>query len=221
MKAQKRLLTSFRELKDILEKNYLFPDNECITSKKNPFKEKTDEEIFIEAMSDVKEIKEFRKIPVRGPQRLKRNIHRTTEEKDDSLDVLKDVVKGKGKIRLSDTGEYIEWARSSVRKDLLEKLHQGHFSVQDYIDLHGMTLREAEYAFTSFFKEALKRGLFCIKVIHGRGLRSPEGPVLKEALKRWLNRKFRKWVLAYSTAQDRDGGLGATYILLSGNKGRH
>ncbi|MEW6002370.1 MAG: Smr/MutS family protein, partial [Nitrospirota bacterium] len=80
--------------------------------------------------------------------------------------------------------------------------------------LHGTTLNEAEEAFGLFFKNAIKKGLFCVKVIHGRGLKSPKGPVLKEALKTWLQGPFRKWVLAYATAKDCDGGLGATYIIL-------
>jgi DNA-nicking Smr family endonuclease len=77
-----------------------------------------------------------------------------------------------------------------------------------------MTLCEAEEALISFFRDAVKRRLFCIKVIHGRGLRSPNGPVIKEALKQWLHGPFRKWVMAYASAKDCDGGLGATYIML-------
>jgi DNA-nicking Smr family endonuclease len=97
---------------------------------------------------------------------------------------------------------------------MTKRLHEGNFSVQDCIDLHGMTRNEAEKELTRFFSEAVKKRLFCIKVIHGRGLRSPQGPVLKEAFKGWLHGSFRKWVLAYATAKDCDGGLGATYILL-------
>ena len=77
-----------------------------------------------------------------------------------------------------------------------------------------MTLVEAEEALFSFFQEAVKKRLFCVKVIHGRGLRSPKGPVLKEAVIKWLHGQFGKWVLAYSSAKARDGGLGATYIIL-------
>jgi DNA-nicking Smr family endonuclease len=93
-------------------------------------------------------------------------------------------------------------------------LHEGDFSVQDFIDLHGMTLAEAEEAFSFFFRDSLRKHLFCVKVIHGRGLRSPGEPVLKTALVKWLQGTFRKRILAYATAKDCDGGLGATYIIL-------
>jgi len=202
--------TPFKGLKDVFKKN-ISP-----VSKKEISNIKTDQEIFSEAMADVKEIKEFRKIPPNIPPKIKP----IPVTKDDSIEILRQIVQGEGKIRLSDTGEYIEWVSPNIRKDIAQKLHEGSFSVQDHIDLHGMTLFEAEEAFSVFFKEAVKKRLFCIKVIHGRGLRSPRRPVLKEALKKWLHGTFRKSVLAYSTAKDCDGGLGATYIILKANQGK-
>jgi len=133
---------------------------------------------------------------------------------DNTLDILREIVSGKRRIRLSDTAEYMEWVSPNMRKDIVRRLHQGKFSVQDSIDLHGLNLDDAEEAFHAFFMEAFRRRLFCIKVIHGRGLRSPNGPVLKNALKKWLHGGIRKRIIAYSTAQDCDGGLGATYIIL-------
>ena len=198
MKKLTRSVGSFKELKDVLET-------------KKPIKsDKTDEEIFLEAMTDVRENKEFRKIPYKSPPAIKI----PAPQSEDDVEVLKEVVLGKKRIRLSDTGEYIEWTRPGTRKDLARRLHKGDFSVQDCVDLHGLTLTEAEEALTEFFKEALSRQYSCIKVVHGRGLKSPHGPVLKEAFKKLLRGPFRKWVLAYATAKDCDGGLGATYVLL-------
>jgi DNA-nicking Smr family endonuclease len=196
--------TPFKGLKDI------FKNSASPVPQKESINIKTDQEIFSEAMADVKEIREFRKIPPKIPPEIKP----LPVKKDDSIEILRQIVKGEGKIRLSDTGEYIEWVSPNIRKDIAQKLHEGNFSVQDHIDLHGMTLIEAEEAFSDFFREAVRNRLFCIKVIHGRGLRSPRRPVLKEALKKWLHGTFRKSVLAYSTAKDCDGGLGATYIIL-------
>jgi DNA-nicking Smr family endonuclease len=196
--------TPFKGLKDALA------SNKYTHTKKDVIKKNTDEEIFQDAMSNVREIKEFRAIPVKDPPRIKQK----TVQADNSLEILRQIVNGDRKIRLSDTGEYIEWMMPNIRKDIVYRLHSGYFSVQDYIDLHGMTLSEAEEALCLFIKGAVKKGLFCVKVIHGRGLRSPGGPVLKEALKKWLQFTFKKWVLAYSTAKDCDGGLGATYVIL-------
>jgi DNA-nicking Smr family endonuclease len=197
-------VTPFKRLKESLE------DNNYTFGKKDPIDCKTDEEIFFDAMSDVREIREFREIAIKKRPAIKHQSVRA----DDSLDILRQIVNGERRMQLSLTGEYMEWISPDVRKDIALRLHQGDFSVQDDIDLHGLTLKQAEDALCAFFSEAVKKGLFCIKVIHGRGLRSPRGPVLKEALKKWLKGRFKKWVLAYSTAKDCDGGLGATYIIL-------
>jgi DNA-nicking Smr family endonuclease len=193
-----RSLSSFKELRNVLQID-------------KPVKsDKTDEEIFLEAMANVRERQEFRNIPYSSPAMMKIS----PPQSEDDIEVLKEIVHGKKKIRLSDTGEYIEWTRPGARKDLAKRLHRGDFSVQDYIDLHGLTLTEAEEAIMQFFKRALTMHYSCVKVIHGRGLKSPHGPVLKDALIQWLQGHFRKWVLAYATAKDCDGGLGATYVLL-------
>lgn len=196
--------TPFQRLKEVLEKNK-FP-----LSRKEPEETKSDDELFQDAMSDVREIREFRELPVKKPPKTKH----ISMQKDNTLDLLKQIINGRKRITLSDTAEYIEWVHPRIRKDVARKLHGGKFSVQDYIDLHGMNLIEAEEALKYFLNDAAKKRLFCVKIIHGRGLRSPRGPVLKEAMVKWLHTSFSKWILAYSTAKDCDGGLGATYIIL-------
>ncbi|MFZ3136007.1 MAG: hypothetical protein WA126_01295 [Thermodesulfovibrionales bacterium] len=122
--------TPFKGLKDI------FKNSASPVPEKKSSNIKTDQEIFSEAMADVKEIKEFRKIPPKIPPKIKP----LPVTKDDSIEILRQIVQGEGKIRLSDTGEYIEWFSPHIRKDIAQKLHEGNFSVQDHIDLHGMTL---------------------------------------------------------------------------------
>ena len=198
MKKPKCSLSSFKELKNVIK------------IKEKPDKERTDEEIFLEAMADVREKREFREIPYKSPMK----INSTPFQPECDVKVLMEIISGKSKIRLSDTGEYIDWVKPGARKDLAKRLHRGDFSVQDYIDLHGLSLVEAEEVLREFFRKAIASQYSCIKVIHGRGLKSRKGPVLKEAVKKWLQGAFRKWVLAYATAKYCDGGLGATYVLL-------
>ncbi|UCH46386.1 MAG: Smr/MutS family protein [Nitrospiraceae bacterium] len=52
-----------------------------------------------------------------------------------------------------------------------------------------------------------------MKIIHGRGLRSPDGPVLKKAVIQWLLTRYRKYIVAFASARQCDGGLGAIYVL--------
>jgi DNA-nicking Smr family endonuclease len=54
-----------------------------------------------------------------------------------------------------------------------------------------------------------------ILIIHGRGLSSPAGPVLKTKVIQWLTTgPWRRWVMAFASARLCDGGAGATYVLL-------
>jgi len=66
----------------------------------------------------------------------------------------------------------------------------------------------------AFFREAFTQGWRCVKIIHGRGLRSVKGPVLKDAVIRRLLGRWRKQVIGFVSARQCDGGLGALYVML-------
>jgi DNA-nicking Smr family endonuclease len=64
-----------------------------------------------------------------------------------------------------------------------------------------------------FLNDCVTRRLRCVRVIHGKGLRSgPGGPVLKHVVNHWL-RKIEN-VAAFASARPVDGGTGAVYVLL-------
>jgi DNA-nicking Smr family endonuclease len=200
----------FEGLKKMMERKG--PDMVC--KPPAPTKEKpiNDDELFVNAMKEVREIKEFRRIPV--PQKEARLSPGEKSSDREAIRVLEEIVTGKRSMHLPDTQEYVEWTDQDCRRAIIGKLHEGKFSVQDYLDLHGMCVEEAETAVRQFLKGALFKRHRCVKIIHGRGLRSPQGPVLKDALIQWLSGRYRKHVIAFVTARQCDGGLGALYILL-------
>jgi DNA-nicking Smr family endonuclease len=110
-------------------------------------------------------------------------------------------------------GDAASFRRLSVREDTLRKLRRGQFAVEAEIDLHGMTRHAAHAALRQFLNDCVLRRLHCVRVIHGKGLRSgPAGPVLKEGVDHWL-RKLDN-VAAFASARPVDGGTGALYVLL-------
>ncbi|QER42493.1 Smr/MutS family protein [Thermodesulfobacterium sp. TA1] len=114
------------------------------------------------------------------------------------------------------TSEYIEGVSSKVYKSLLYDLREGRFAIKRTLNLRGMFVEEAKIAFEDFLKEAILNGDNCVLIIHGRGLSSKKEPVLKTKVKEWLEKgPFRKYVIAFCSARPCDGGLGATYVLLS------
>jgi DNA-nicking Smr family endonuclease len=141
---------------------------------------------------------------------------RTREREDaDTLTKLADLVKyGKG-FNVSDTPEYIEGTGYHVNPAVARRLHQGNYSIQAHVDLHGYDVAAAKETFEKFLKWAAFTGKRGVLIVHGRGLCSPSEPVLKKKVEEWLTRgPWRKWVVAYSSARIYDGGAGATYVLL-------
>ncbi len=118
-----------------------------------------------------------------------------------------------------DIGQELEGEQTFVRRglgsDILVKLRRGHWSVQGELDLHGQTSVEARDTLADFLVEARQRGFRCVRVVHGKGLTSPNRePVLKGKVRKWLSH----WddVLAYCEAPQHAGGGGAVLILLRG-----
>ncbi len=112
-----------------------------------------------------------------------------------------------------ETGDALSFRRPGVQESVLRKLRRGEFRVEAEIDLHGLTAVEAKAELRSFLSEAIARNLRCLRIVHGKGLRSGHrGPVLKQTVNGLLRRVAA--VVAFTSARQVDGGTGAVYVLL-------
>jgi DNA-nicking Smr family endonuclease len=112
-----------------------------------------------------------------------------------------------------ETGEELSYRRDGIRDDVLRKLRRGQFRIDAQIDLHGLTAAQGETALRAFLADAIAHRAGCVRVVHGKGLRSGNrGPVLKIMVNRLLPRLDA--VIAFSGARQVDGGSGATLVLL-------
>ncbi len=112
-----------------------------------------------------------------------------------------------------ETGQEPSYLRAGLGRDVLRKLKRGQWVVQDVLDLHGLNREEARLSLAQFLGACLRRGLRCIRIVHGKGLRSPgKEPVLKGKVQLWLAR--REEVLAFCEAPANQGGSGALLVLL-------
>ena len=110
--------------------------------------------------------------------------------------------------------EHLSFRRPGIGPDVTAKLRRGHWAVQGQIDLHGLRVDEAREALASFVRDAVRAGLRCVRVVHGKGLGSPgRAPVLKAKVHGWLIQK--KEVLAFVQAKPLEGGAGALLVLLA------
>lgn len=80
------------------------------------------------------------------------------------------------------------------------------------LDLHGMTIVEAEIALNSFFATAERSGCRKLLIVHGKGLHSESEPVLAAFVERWLARRASAGRSGHATREN--GGRGATWVLL-------
>lgn len=111
------------------------------------------------------------------------------------------------------TDDELSFRRPGVSADVLRKLRRGEWVIQDEVDLHGCRTDEARELLAIFLREAGKRGLRCVRVVHGKGLGSKgRQPVLKGKVKIWLAQ--REDVIAFCQARTTEGGSGALMVLL-------
>jgi DNA-nicking Smr family endonuclease len=114
---------------------------------------------------------------------------------------------------LLDVDDAMSFRRPGIGIDVTRRLRKGDWSIQGEIDLHGLRREEAREALSAFVRESHRRGLRCVRVVHGKGLGSPgKTPVLKSKVQSWLIQKSE--VLAFVQARGDEGGAGALVVLL-------
>lgn len=109
--------------------------------------------------------------------------------------------------------EALSFARDSVQLSVRKKLRTGRIPIEADLDLHGMTAEIARMNVDQFISEARDHRARCVLIIHGKGYgSSQDGPVLKNRINSWLQQ--HEEVIAFCSAQPKDGGSGAVYVLL-------
>ncbi len=107
----------------------------------------------------------------------------------------------------------LSFRRPGIGHDVLRKLRRGDWVIQDELDLHGARVDEARELLAGFLRDALRRGLRCVRIVHGKGLGSKDRqPVLRGKTRNWLVQ--REEVIAFCQARPAEGGSGALVVLL-------
>jgi len=219
-------LHSFEDLKTLKKKRFPDPAPEKVpgppsgtSSQRKPSREGDEEgpvndmRLFSDAMAGVTPIEHNMQANFNPPP-ISAARNDMTDEAEILLQLKQLVLTGEGFI-VSDTPEYREGTGFNVHPEIAKRLHRGEYSIQDHIDLHGYRIDTARDVFSRFLKDAVSHGKTGVLIIHGRGLSSPDQPVLKNKVIEWLDEnRWKKWIVAYASARSCDGGTGATYVLL-------
>lgn len=147
-------------------------------------------------------------IPVKKPKPIPRQF--IMDERQALIDSLSDHYIPAHEL---ESGEELLYLRDGQSPIILSKLRRGHWVIQRHIDLHGLISDEARAYVSEFISDCKKRGIRCVRIVHGKGLGSRnKEPILKNKLRGWLMQKDE--VIAYAQAKPQDGGSGAVIVLL-------
>ncbi len=165
-----------------------------------------DESLFLDEMHGVTPLKPVNKVklakkPVKAPR------HSESEDYSFAIDDVFSLAE-----MVDDCPDVLSFARSGLQHNVLKKLRQGKHPVQHELDLHGLTVDQARVELLEFLGECEAAGVRHAIIIHGKGFRSRDKPVIKPMVNRWLRAVDN--VLAFHTALPKDGGSGAVYVLL-------
>jgi DNA-nicking Smr family endonuclease len=155
--------------------------------------------------------------PIRAPRRVEpfRNLPapvpaKRLEDEQAVLDELHRLALDGDDIEIEDDAVFL---RPGLPRDILRKLRRTHWVIQEHLDLHGLTSDEAALETAKFLSECKRVGVRCVRIVHGKGLRSKgREPVLKRRIRKLLTR--RDEVLAFVEPRATEGGGGAVVVLL-------
>jgi DNA-nicking Smr family endonuclease len=119
--------------------------------------------------------------------------------------------------------EVVEHKPTGIQLSVFKKLKRGEVDKSATLDLHGCRVNDARDVLLEFLRDCTGRNIRSALVIHGKGYHAK--PVeedfsairdrvarLKSHVVYWL--KAHPNVLAFCSAQAKDGGTGALYVLL-------
>ena len=169
----------------------------------------SDDDHFREAMSGVQPRASSDRLP---PPRQTPPPHARSAEADER-EVINELLYGMLEPELIESGDTLSYRGDGIQDAVWRRLRRGAYRLRAELDLHGLNRTIAHQAVSEFLADCLARDVRCVRIVHGKGNRSPNtGPVIKTLLDSWLRR--RRDVLAFCSARPHDGGTGAVYVLL-------
>jgi DNA-nicking Smr family endonuclease len=187
----------------------LTKNSDCVRS--------TDSKIFREAVADA--------VPLNRPKNPKKTLKKKPKAipiqslLDEKEALLESQLADINPETLLDTDEKLSYARNGISATTIRKLRRGNWTIQGELDLHGFISSEAREIYYQFIKNCSKSDKRCVRIIHGKGLRSKgKEPVLKNKVRGWLMQTDE--VLAFCQAPRQMGGSGAVLVLLKAPRHR-
>lgn len=162
-----------------------------------------DQALFLEAMSDVKPLDSRDRVNVPRPAP---SIVKVVELPPES------------KLAVEGDAERYAARAAGVSHAQIADLRTGKVHLDATLDLHGTTVKPGIEQLRQFLVESRRLGRRYVLVVHGKGTHSEHGAPLREAVLSALLGELSGLVHAFASASPADGGNGATYVMLRGNR---
>jgi len=122
------------------------------------------------------------------------------------------------KLTVEGDGQRYAARAPGVSRAQLADLRAGKVHVEATLDLHGETVEAGRQLLRELVVASHRAGRRCVLVVHGKGTHSEFGAPLREAVLHELLGPLSGFVRALATAAPADGGDGATYLVLRGQR---
>ncbi len=170
-----------------------------------------DGSLFLRAVSGARKI-EKEEDPAPGPVTRKIEEKRDAEDYEIFLQAMQKIGTA-AQDRQSEQEELDEPGRRPP-SSRMRQLKRGTIRISGELDLHGFLRDEALVRLERYIAGAYSRGQDAVLVITGKGVNSPEGPVLRGATAAWLGGRGKGMVAEFSPAPRDKGGSGAFVVFL-------
>jgi DNA-nicking Smr family endonuclease len=172
-----------------------------------------DDDFFLQEMQGVKKIQQTAKVDLSQPHRIT-EAHKARQQSATREKVTTDPNHLQHfEVERVQPHDVLGFKCHGIQDGVFKKLRQGKYQIDARLDLHRMTIEKAREMVFSFINDCMKYDLRTVLIMPGKGDRNSEDPaLLKSYLIHWLPQL--EDVMAYHTAQPKDGGAGAFYVLL-------
>lgn len=172
-----------------------------------------DDDFFLQEMQGVKKIQQTAKVDLSQPHKTT-EAHKARQQSATSEKISTDPNHLQHyEVERVQPHDVLGFKCHGIQDGVFKKLRQGKYQIDARLDLHRMTIEKAREMVFSFINDCMKYDLRTVLIMPGKGDRNTEDPaLLKSYLIHWLPQM--EDVMAYHTAQPKDGGAGAFYVLL-------
>jgi len=161
--------------------------------------------LFLDAMEDVKPLKNADATPWLKPQPRRPAQRIDTLQLDNPLTT--------GFLEIVPLKTPLEFRREGLQQGVLDKLRLGKYTQQASLNLLRQPVEQCRQTLFAFIHQAKRDGLRNLLIIHGKGREdNSHANIIRSYLARWLTELDD--VQAFCTALAHHGGSGACYVAL-------